>query len=97
MDLDLAAGRRPGPVDHPHPPVAPGELDPQVAHLDLNTPTKPDALRQALNDKLPQDIHILKNPESPDGSPWYSTGFRELLVTPDWTFQRTALRRWPGA
>ena len=44
-----------------------------------------------------QDIHILKNPESPDGSPWYSTGFRELLVTPDWTFQRTALRRWPGA
>lgn len=32
----------------------------QVAHLDLNTPMKPDVLRMALNDKLPQDIHLLK-------------------------------------
>lgn len=32
----------------------------QVAHLDLNTPLKPDALRLALNDRLPQDIHLLK-------------------------------------
>jgi tRNA pseudouridine38-40 synthase len=31
----------------------------QVAHLDLNTSMPPDALRLALNDALPQDIHIL--------------------------------------
>jgi hypothetical protein len=42
-----------------------------------------------------QDIHILKDPASSDGSPWYSIDFGERLVTPDWTFARTALRRWP--
>lgn len=42
-----------------------------------------------------QDIHILKNPASSDGSPWYSLDFGERLVTPDWTFARTTLRRWP--
>jgi tRNA pseudouridine38-40 synthase len=31
----------------------------QVAHLDLNTTLAPDALRLALNDRLPADIHIL--------------------------------------
>jgi hypothetical protein len=42
-----------------------------------------------------QDIHILKDPASTDGSPWYRADFGERLVTPDWTFARTALRRWP--
>jgi Domain of unknown function (4846) len=42
-----------------------------------------------------QDIHVLKNPASADGSPWYGTDFGERLVTPDWTFARSALRRWP--
>jgi tRNA pseudouridine38-40 synthase len=31
----------------------------QVAHLDLETRTTPEALRRALNDELPADIHIL--------------------------------------
>jgi tRNA pseudouridine38-40 synthase len=31
----------------------------QVAHLDLNTTLAPDALRFALNDQLPADIHVL--------------------------------------
>ena len=31
----------------------------QVAHLDLNTTLAPDALRYALNDALPSDIHVL--------------------------------------
>lgn len=44
-----------------------------------------------------QDIHILKNPASADGSPWYPVDFGERLVTPDWTFGRTALRRWPAS
>lgn len=42
-----------------------------------------------------QDIHILKNPRSTDGTPWYAPGFGAELVTPEWTFARTALRRWP--
>src|SRR5262245_57700341 len=31
----------------------------QVAHLDLETPRAPEALRLALNDALPPDIHVL--------------------------------------
>ena len=31
----------------------------QVAHLDLETRTAPEALRRALNDALPADIHVL--------------------------------------
>jgi hypothetical protein len=42
-----------------------------------------------------QDIHVLKNPASNDGSPWYTAAIGEQLVTPEWTFPRTALRRWP--
>ncbi|MCC7252773.1 MAG: DUF4846 domain-containing protein [Hyphomicrobium sp.] len=42
-----------------------------------------------------QDIHVLKNPKSTDGSPWYATPIGDQLVTPEWVFLRTALRRWP--
>ncbi len=41
-----------------------------------------------------QDIHVLKNPASADGSPWYSTTFGATLVTPEWQFSRLQLRRW---
>ena len=41
-----------------------------------------------------QDIHVLKNPASADGSPWYSTTFGATLVTPEWQFSRSQLRRW---
>ncbi len=42
-----------------------------------------------------QDIHVLKNPVAADGSPWYATDFGDTLVTPEWAFARTSLRRWP--
>jgi hypothetical protein len=42
-----------------------------------------------------QEMHVLKNPASPDGSPRYPAGFAGLLVTPEWTFAPGALRRWP--
>ena len=37
----------------------------QVAHLDLNTTLAPQALRFALNDRLPADIHILSAQKVP--------------------------------
>jgi hypothetical protein len=42
-----------------------------------------------------QDMHILKNPKSEDGSPWYKVaeGGREL-VTPEWIFAVSQLRRF---
>ena len=42
-----------------------------------------------------QDIHVLKNPADADGSPWYPLAFGDRLVTPEWTFPRDSLRRWP--
>lgn len=41
-----------------------------------------------------QDIHILKNPDDHELSPWYDTDFGETLHTPEWTFQATDLRRF---
>ena len=42
-----------------------------------------------------QDIHVLRSTSSDDGTPWYSTAIGDQLVTPEWVFLRTALRRWP--
>ncbi len=41
-----------------------------------------------------QDIHVLKNPQSADGSPWYAPAFGDRLITPEWIFARESLRRW---
>lgn len=42
-----------------------------------------------------QDIHVLKNPDANDGSPWYPMDFGVTLNTPEWVFPRNQLRRWP--
>lgn len=42
-----------------------------------------------------QDIHILKDPTNPSGSPWYRLPLEAELRTPEWTFAADALRRWP--
>ena len=42
-----------------------------------------------------QDIHVLENPADPGASPWYPLAFGDRLVTPEWTFPRDSLRRWP--
>lgn len=36
-----------------------------------------------------QDMHILKNPNDSELSPWYSTNFGHTLVTPEFTFSET--------
>ncbi|MFN3623144.1 MAG: DUF4846 domain-containing protein [Hyphomicrobium sp.] len=42
-----------------------------------------------------QEMHVLKNPRTDDGSPWYPASFAGELVTPEWTFPSGSLRRWP--
>jgi hypothetical protein len=43
-----------------------------------------------------QDIHILKNPNNPNLSPWYAvTEIEDELYTPEYTFQRSNLKRFP--
>lgn len=41
-----------------------------------------------------QDIHILKNPVFSDISPWYKVSDNHVIMTPEWTFYSTQLRRW---
>jgi len=42
-----------------------------------------------------QEMHVLKDPASPEGSPWYPAVFAGDLMTPEWTFKPGALHRWP--
>lgn len=39
-----------------------------------------------------QDIHVLRNPAA--NVPWYNTGFGDQLLTPEWRFSSTELRRF---
>jgi hypothetical protein len=42
-----------------------------------------------------QDMHVLKNPKAPDGSPWYPVPAEKAeLVTPEWVFPPATLRRF---
>ena len=41
-----------------------------------------------------QDMHILKNPASSDGSPWYELAPGQPIQTPEWTFPAGSLKRF---
>ncbi len=41
-----------------------------------------------------QEIHILKNLNDPDSSPWYPVDFGEKLITPEYTFYSNQLMRF---
>ncbi|ASZ11760.1 DUF4846 domain-containing protein [Chitinophaga pendula] len=41
-----------------------------------------------------QDIHILRNPNDPALSPWYTAPNSEILYTPEWTFYSNQLARF---
>ena len=41
-----------------------------------------------------QEIHILKNPNNTDISPWYSMQNSEKLITPEWTFLKDNSKRF---
>ena len=41
-----------------------------------------------------QDIHILKNLENEELSPWYSVDFGDALGTPEWDFHKSQLMRF---
>lgn len=41
-----------------------------------------------------QEIQILKNPNDANISPWYRADFKIQLVTPEWTFDKSHLKRF---
>ena len=42
-----------------------------------------------------QDIHVLKNPNDHDHSPWYRIPDGDLFKTPEWTFRKRDLKYFP--
>lgn len=42
-----------------------------------------------------QDFHVLRNPNSPTLSPWYSIRIRGDLITPEWRFDWSQLKYFP--
>ena len=41
-----------------------------------------------------QDIHVLRNLQNEELSPWYEVNYSELIQTPEYTFYRNELKRW---
>jgi hypothetical protein len=42
-----------------------------------------------------QDIHVLKNPNDGEYSPWYEVDTNNSFIfTPEWTFTPNQLKRW---
>ncbi len=41
-----------------------------------------------------QDIHILKNPNNPALSPWYDADIDQILITPEWQFDKKDLKKF---
>lgn len=65
-----------------------------VVDMAINEETKEKLFLLAQSYMPAQDIHILKNPEDEEISPWYSLNFGEVLLTPEWRFNRDDLRRF---
>jgi hypothetical protein len=66
-----------------------------VADMAENTETGEKRLLLIQSYMPAQEMHVLKNPAAPDGTPWYPAAFSGPLVTPEWTFPEGALHRWP--
>ena len=66
-----------------------------VIVMDMAKNTKGDTIFLLAQSYMPaQDIHILRNPSS-SLSPWYKLSFKKQLITPEWTFQKHDLKRFP--
>jgi uncharacterized protein DUF4846 len=65
-----------------------------VADMAVN-PTTREKKFLLLQSYMPaQDVHVLRNPNDPNGGAWYSGDISETLVTPEWTFASDSLKTW---
>jgi hypothetical protein len=65
-----------------------------VIDVAINLKTKEKIFMIAQSYMPAQNIHILKNFNSANMSPWYSANFGEYLKTPEWTFEKGQLMRF---
>jgi hypothetical protein len=65
-----------------------------VMDMAVNKQTK-DTIFMLSQSYMPaQNIHVLVNPSAGDKTPWYSKAFTGKLFTPEWTFNRSDLKRF---
>lgn len=60
----------------------------------INLQTQEEIFLLAQSYMPAQEIQILKNPDNSKISPWYSVNFGDKLQTPEWTFNKTDLKRF---
>ena len=60
----------------------------------INLQTQEEIFLLAQSYMPAQEIQILKNPNNSKISPWYSVNFGDKLKTPEWTFNKTDLKRF---
>ncbi len=65
-----------------------------VVDMAINPKTKKKIFLLAQSYMPAQEIQTLKNPNNKNLSPWYSLDFGEILETPEWTFNKTDLKRF---
>lgn len=65
-----------------------------VVDLVVNSTTGDKLFLLAQSYMPAQEIQVLKNPNDSKLSPWYSANINGDLVTPEWTFERTDLKRF---
>ncbi len=65
-----------------------------VVDLAINPASKEKFFLLAQSYMPAQEVHILKNPANRRISPWYKLDEGEQLVTPEWTFRWTDLKRF---
>jgi len=66
-----------------------------VADMAINQITQERVMLLAQGYTPAQDFHLLKNLIDPDLSPWYEVRSSGLLVTPEWTFDWSEVKRFP--
>lgn len=84
-------------------PVQPGDVFIQGGHpghaviaVDVASNTNGEQVFLLAQSYMPaQEIHVLKNLEDPDLSPWFKLNDGNELVTPEWTFPWAQRKRWP--
>jgi len=65
-----------------------------VVDLAVNPNAGKKAILLAQSYMPAQEIHLLKNPQDEEMSPWYVVNGKDKLYTPEWTFEWSALRRF---
>ena len=65
-----------------------------VVDLAIHPETKEKVFLLAQSYMPAQEIQIINNPNNADFSPWYSAKEQETLITPEWVFKTTDLKRF---